>query len=148
MLFKFENIVFFHKDACPSCIVTLCMFFFPVQRVTPWNVKKLRQAIINGPDVHPGATHYSDRVSTMKLPPTKKARIAIARKLLSSRGVNTELGKTCDVNFECKTVYRHMQDGDVVLVNRQVWTYTVDFIDTAYLNCFLSFLRLMIESVF
>ncbi|CAF2048280.1 DNA-directed RNA polymerase I subunit 1 [Brassica napus] len=89
------------------------------ERVTPWNVEKLRQAIINGPDVHPGATHYSDKVSTMKLPPTKKARIAIARKLLSSRGVNTELGKTCDVNFECKTVYRHMQDGDVVLVNRQ-----------------------------
>ncbi|KAL0652853.1 hypothetical protein Bca4012_095544 [Brassica carinata] len=97
------------------------------ERVTPWNVKKLRQAIINGPDVHPGATHYSDRVSTMKLPPTKKARIAIARKLLSSRGVNTELGKTCDVNFECKTVYRHMQDGDVVLVNRQVCTYNADF---------------------
>ncbi|KAJ0246730.1 DNA-directed RNA polymerase I subunit 1 [Hirschfeldia incana] len=89
------------------------------ERVTPWNVEKLRQAIINGPDVHPGATHYSDKVSTMKLPESKKARIAIARKLLSSRGVTTELGKTCDVNFECKTVYRHMQDGDVVLVNRQ-----------------------------
>ena len=114
----------------------LMYVFFPVQRVTPWNVEKLRQAIINGPDVHPGATHYSDKVSTMKLPPTKKARIAIARKLLSSRGVNTELGKTCDVNFECKTVYRHMQDGDVVLVNRQVWTRTFDFIDIAYLDCF------------
>ncbi|KAG2258321.1 hypothetical protein Bca52824_077615 [Brassica carinata] len=89
------------------------------ERVTPWNVEKLRQAIINGPDIHPGATHYSDKVSTMRLPPNKKARIAIARKLLSSRGVTTELGKTCDVNFEGKTVYRHMQDGDVVLVNRQ-----------------------------
>ncbi|XP_024012805.1 DNA-directed RNA polymerase I subunit 1 [Eutrema salsugineum] len=89
------------------------------ERVTPWNVEKLREAIINGPDIHPGATHYSDKVSTMKLPPTRKARIAIARKLFSSRGVTTELGKTCDVNFEGKVVYRHMQDGDVVLVNRQ-----------------------------
>ncbi|CAN8279787.1 unnamed protein product [Cochlearia groenlandica] len=89
------------------------------ERVTPWNVEKLRDAIINGPNIHPGATHYSDKVSTMKLPPTKKARIAIARKLLSSRGATTELGKTCDINFEGKIVYRHMQDGDVVLVNRQ-----------------------------
>ncbi|CAH8362128.1 unnamed protein product [Eruca vesicaria subsp. sativa] len=89
------------------------------ERVTPWNVEKLRQAIINGPDIHPGATHYSDKYATTKLPPNKKARITIARKLLSTRGITTELGKTCDANFEGKTVYRHMQDGDVVLVNRQ-----------------------------
>uniref|UniRef100_A0A1J3HYB5 DNA-directed RNA polymerase subunit n=1 Tax=Noccaea caerulescens TaxID=107243 RepID=A0A1J3HYB5_NOCCA len=89
------------------------------ERVTPWNVEKLRQAIINGPDIHPGATHYSDKVCTLKLPPSKKARIAIARKLFSSRGATTEIGKTCDINFEGKVVYRHMQDGDVVLVNRQ-----------------------------
>lgn len=93
--------------------------------MTPWNVEKLRQAIINGPDIHPGATHYSDKVCTLKLPPSKKARIAIARKLFSSRGATTEIGKTCDINFEGKVVYRHMQDGDVVLVNRQVWTHSV-----------------------
>ncbi|CAH8386687.1 unnamed protein product [Eruca vesicaria subsp. sativa] len=89
------------------------------ERVTPWNVEKLREAIINGPDIYPGATLYSDKESTRKLPECRKARIAIARKLPSSRGVTTKLGKTCDVNSECKTVYRHMQDGDVVLVNRQ-----------------------------
>ncbi|KFK35011.1 hypothetical protein AALP_AA5G222600 [Arabis alpina] len=89
------------------------------ERVTPWNAEKLREAIINGPDIHPGATHYSDKVSKMKLPSTRKERIAIARKLLSARGATTELGKTCDINFEGKVVYRHMQDGDVVLVNRQ-----------------------------
>ena len=99
-----------------------------MQRVTPWNVEKLRKAIINGPDIHPGATQYSDKVSTMKLPSSRKARIAIANKLFSSRGVTTKLGKTCDIDFECKIVYRHMQDGDVVLVNRQVWTHTVDFL--------------------
>ncbi|KAH0918882.1 hypothetical protein HID58_026542 [Brassica napus] len=89
------------------------------ERVTPWNVEKLRKAIINGPDIHPGATQYSDKVSTMKLPSSRKARIAIANKLFSSRGVTTKLGKTCDIDFECKIVYRHMKDGDVVLVNRQ-----------------------------
>ncbi|KAL0805670.1 hypothetical protein Bca101_098161 [Brassica carinata] len=88
------------------------------ERVTPWNVEKLRKAIINGPDIHPGATQYSDKVSTVKLPSSRKARIAIANKLFSSRGVTTQLGKTCDIEFECKIVYRHMQDGDVVLVNR------------------------------
>ncbi|XP_010546965.1 PREDICTED: DNA-directed RNA polymerase I subunit 1 [Tarenaya hassleriana] len=89
------------------------------ERVTPWNVEKLREAIINGPDIHPGATHYSDRLSTVKLPPTRKARIALARKLLSSRGTHMEPEKACDINFEGKIVYRHMQDGDAVLVNRQ-----------------------------
>ena len=111
---------------CPTCSVTLCLFFL-VQRVTPWNVEKLRKAIINGPDIHPGATQYSDKVSTMKLPSSRKARIAIANKLFSSRGVTTKLGKTCDIDFECKIVYRHMKDGDVVLVNRQVWEHTVLF---------------------
>ncbi|KAL1194549.1 DNA-directed RNA polymerase I subunit 1 [Cardamine amara subsp. amara] len=89
------------------------------ERVTPWNVESLMQNIINGPDNHPGATHYTDKSYTIKLPSTKKARIAIARKLLSSRGATTELGKTCDDNLEGKIVHRHMQDGDVVLVNRQ-----------------------------
>lgn len=116
-----------YKNACPTYSLTLCLMDVNVllQRVTPWNVEKLREAIINGPDIHPGATHYSDKVSTMKLPSTRKSRIAIARKLLSSRGATTELGKTCDVNFEGKVVYRHMQDGDVVLLNRQVWTHVL-----------------------
>lgn len=109
--------------------------------MTPWNVEKLRQAIINGPDIHPGATHYSDKVYTLKLPPSKKARIAIARKLFSSRGATTEIGKTCDINFEGKVVYRHMQDGDVVLVNRQVCTHSVYFSSIGDPKCFSSFVR-------
>lgn len=107
--------------------------------MTPWNVEKLREAIINGPDIHPGATHYSDKSSTMKLPSTEKARRAIARKLLSSRGATTELGKTCDINFEGKTVHRHMRDGDIVLVNRQVWTHIVLFHQCCLYKMFLKF---------
>lgn len=89
------------------------------ERVTPWNMLKLREAIINGPDVHPGATHYIDKLSTNKLPPIRRARISMSRKLPSSRGAIMQPGKNCDIEFEGKTVLRHLQDGDVVLVNRQ-----------------------------
>ncbi|GAV72253.1 RNA_pol_Rpb1_2 domain-containing protein/RNA_pol_Rpb1_3 domain-containing protein/RNA_pol_Rpb1_1 domain-containing protein/RNA_pol_Rpb1_5 domain-containing protein/RNA_pol_Rpb1_4 domain-containing protein [Cephalotus follicularis] len=89
------------------------------ERVTTSNVVKLRNAIINGPDVHPGATHYVDRLSTTKLTGSRKTRISISRKLPSSRGAVIQPGKSCDNEFEGKIVYRHLQDGDVVLVNRQ-----------------------------
>lgn len=91
-----------------------------MQRVTPWNVGKLRDAIVNGPEVHPGAISYADKVSTVRLPSSEKIRIAISRKLPSSRGVVTKSGKNSEYEFEGKIVYRHLQDGDIVLVNRQV----------------------------
>ncbi|XP_042002594.1 DNA-directed RNA polymerase I subunit 1-like [Salvia splendens] len=89
------------------------------ERVTPWNAGKLRDAVINGPDIHPGATTYVDSVSTVKLPKDKKMRVSISRKLPSSRGVVTQSGKIDEHEFEGKTVLRHLQDGDIVLVNRQ-----------------------------
>ncbi|KAL0359500.1 UNVERIFIED_CONTAM: DNA-directed RNA polymerase I subunit [Sesamum angustifolium] len=89
-----------------------------VKRVTPWNAGKLRGAVINGPEIHPGATTYVDSVSTVKLPSSKKMRVAISRKLPSSRG--SQSGKINELEFEGKFVYRHLQDGDIVLVNRQV----------------------------
>ncbi|PIN16683.1 DNA-directed RNA polymerase [Handroanthus impetiginosus] len=89
------------------------------ERVTPWNAGKLRDAVINGPEIHPGATTYVDSVSTVKLPSSKKMRVAISRKLPSSRGVATQAGKHNALEFEGKVVYRHLQDGDIVLVNRQ-----------------------------
>lgn len=88
--------------------------------MTPWNVAKLRDAIINGSDIHPGASHYADKVSTDRLPHQKKMRISISRKLPSSRGMAIQSKKSCDYEFEGKVVYRHLQDGDIVLVNRQV----------------------------
>ncbi|KAL6555410.1 hypothetical protein OROGR_006668 [Orobanche gracilis] len=87
------------------------------ERVTPWNAGKLRSAVINGPDIHPGAKTYVDSVSTLKLPASEKLRMAVSRKLPSSRG--TQSGKNSELEFEGKVVYRHLQDGDVVLVNRQ-----------------------------
>ncbi|MED6108851.1 hypothetical protein PIB30_028051 [Stylosanthes scabra] len=89
------------------------------ERVTPWNVMKLRNAILNGPETHPGATHYGDRASVVKLPPKGKLLALTSRKLPSSRGVIMHNGKISDQEFEGKIVYRHLKDGDVVLVNRQ-----------------------------
>ncbi|RDX78827.1 DNA-directed RNA polymerase I subunit 1, partial [Mucuna pruriens] len=89
------------------------------ERVTPWNVVQLRNAILNGPESHPGATHYADKVSIVKLPPKGKLLSLTSRKLPSSRGVILHHGKISDHEFEGKVVYRHLKDGDVVLVNRQ-----------------------------
>lgn len=90
------------------------------ERVTPWNIGKLRDAIINGSEIHPGATHYADKSSVDLLQRrTRQQRISISRKLPSSRGVVTQPGKSGDIDFEGKIVSRHLQDGDIVLVNRQ-----------------------------
>ncbi|KAK1576819.1 hypothetical protein Q3G72_016726 [Acer saccharum] len=90
------------------------------ERVTPWNVAKLRDAIINGPNIHPGAIYCVDKLTTTNLSMCdRKARISESRKLPSSRGAVMQPGKDSDYEFEGKTVYRHLRDGDVVLVNRQ-----------------------------
>lgn len=81
---------------------------------------KLRKAVVNGPENHPGATHCIDRQSTLKLPNAKKQRISISRKLTSSKGVSAQPFKNSDLEYEGKVVYRHLRDGDIVLVNRQV----------------------------
>lgn len=94
---------------------------------------KLRDAILNGPETHPGATHYGDKVSIVKLPPKGKLLSLTSRKLPSSRGVIMHQGKIYDHEFEGKVVYRHLKDGDVVLVNRQVLRYLVVF----YINIFI-----------
>ncbi|KAL6277057.1 hypothetical protein ACE6H2_020658 [Prunus campanulata] len=44
---------------------------------------------------------------------------SISRKLLSSKGVVTQHGNRSDNGIEIKIVYRHLRDGDIVLVNRQ-----------------------------
>ncbi|OAY83900.1 DNA-directed RNA polymerase I subunit 1 [Ananas comosus] len=89
------------------------------ERVTPWNANKLRHAIINGADIHPGATHYKDKESMYKLQVGPNKRYAISKKLLTSRGAVGQQGKGPESEFEGKVVYRHLQDGDIVLVNRQ-----------------------------
>lgn len=89
------------------------------ERVTPWNSAKLMDAILNGPDTHPGAILYTDKTSTLRLQKDKSLRSSTSRRLQSSRGVIMHHGKIHEHEFEGKVVYRHLKDGDVVLVNRQ-----------------------------
>ncbi|CAL4947601.1 unnamed protein product [Urochloa decumbens] len=89
------------------------------EKVTPWNAKKLQEAVRNGADIHPGATHYRDNDNMYKLQAAPANRHSIAKKLPASRGSISHLGKDPNCEFESKVVYRHLQDGDILLVNRQ-----------------------------
>ncbi|KAJ7566178.1 hypothetical protein O6H91_02G091400 [Diphasiastrum complanatum] len=98
------------------------------ERVTPWNIQKLRNAVENGHSVHPGATHVEDEQGTViNLSNLKKhQRLAVAKTLLSTPGAASanSAGVTSTGDLEGsravgKIVYRHLRDGDIVLVNRQ-----------------------------
>jgi DNA-directed RNA polymerase I subunit RPA1 len=81
--------------------------------VTPYNVRKLRQAVINGPERHPGASHVQMEDGTLAslehLGP--EGRMALANQLLAPA---TNAGSAGG-----KKVLRHIENGDVVLMNRQ-----------------------------
>ncbi|CAN6207284.1 unnamed protein product [Urochloa humidicola] len=89
------------------------------EKVTPWNAKRLQEAIRNGADIHPGATHYRDNDNMFKLQAAPAKRHGIAKMLPASKGSISQPGKDPNCEFESKVVYRHLQDGDIVLVNRQ-----------------------------
>lgn len=83
--------------------------------VTSFNVRQLRQAVLNGPETHPGASHVQMEDGTLAslehLSP--EGRMALANQLLtpSSTAAPSSIGG--------KKVLRHIQNGDVVLMNRQ-----------------------------
>ncbi|NXS53970.1 RPA1 polymerase, partial [Brachypteracias leptosomus] len=83
------------------------------QPVTPWNVKELRQAVINGPQVHPGASMVinEDGSCTVLSATSLTQREAIAKQLLTPSSGAPE--------SELKIVCRHIKNGDVLLLNRQ-----------------------------
>ncbi|CAF3765950.1 unnamed protein product [Rotaria sp. Silwood1] len=85
--------------------------------VTPYNVHELRQLILNGPDVHPGANFVELDDGTIRrlLPNNLSQRTAVSKLLLTreKQHSNTALMST-------KRVYRHLRTGDYVLVNRQL----------------------------
>uniref|UniRef100_A0A672FW71 DNA-directed RNA polymerase subunit n=1 Tax=Salarias fasciatus TaxID=181472 RepID=A0A672FW71_SALFA len=83
------------------------------QPVTPWNVKELRQAVINGPNVHPGAAAVisEDGRRTVLSAADAAQRAAVAKELLTpSPGPH---------KMPMKIVNRHIKNGDVMLLNRQ-----------------------------
>ena len=67
-----------------------------------YNIDELRQAIINGADVHPGANYILKKNGRKKYLRFVSDRIQEARQLV-----------------EGETVERHLHDGDIVLFNRQ-----------------------------
>ncbi|XP_065517462.1 DNA-directed RNA polymerase I subunit RPA1 [Lathamus discolor] len=83
------------------------------QPVTPWNVKELRQAVINGPKVHPGASMVinEDGSCTVLSANSLTQREAIAKQLLTPSSGAPQSG--------LKIVCRHIKNGDVLLLNRQ-----------------------------
>uniref|UniRef100_A0A8C8DSH0 DNA-directed RNA polymerase subunit n=1 Tax=Oryzias sinensis TaxID=183150 RepID=A0A8C8DSH0_9TELE len=83
------------------------------QPVTPWNVKELRQAVLNGPNVHPGASMVinEDGRKTILSPTNFTQREAVAKQLLTP-----SLGPH---KMSMKIVNRHIKNGDVLLLNRQ-----------------------------
>ncbi|KAL4660961.1 DNA-directed RNA polymerase I subunit RPA1 [Arapaima gigas] len=83
------------------------------QPVTPWNVKELRQAVMNGPNVHPGASMVinEDGSRTVLSATNYTQREAIAKQLLTP--------STGPTRMPMKIVNRHIKNGDVLLLNRQ-----------------------------
>ncbi|XP_066505483.1 DNA-directed RNA polymerase I subunit RPA1 [Hoplias malabaricus] len=83
------------------------------QPVTPWNVKELRQAVLNGPNVHPGASMVinEDGSRTVLSSTNLTQREAIAKQLLTP--------STGQHRIPMKIVNRHIKNGDVLLLNRQ-----------------------------
>ena len=72
------------------------------ERVTAFNIERLRKNVINGPDIHPGATYLTLQSSGFKRFLKFGNRTKLAADLM--------IGDTID---------RHLQDNDIVLFNRQ-----------------------------
>ncbi|XP_052010608.1 DNA-directed RNA polymerase I subunit RPA1 [Xyrauchen texanus] len=83
------------------------------QPVTPWNVKELRQAVLNGPNVHPGASMVinEDGSKTILSSTNLTQREAVAKQLMTP--------STGQHRIPMKIVNRHIKNGDVLLLNRQ-----------------------------
>ncbi|OAD54192.1 DNA-directed RNA polymerase I subunit RPA1, partial [Eufriesea mexicana] len=83
--------------------------------VTPWNVVQLRQLVLNGPNIHPGAVMIEHEDGSIQRISTKDSvqREAIAKRLLTTSDKANKFFKGI------KIVHRHLQNGDILLLNRQ-----------------------------
>ena len=82
--------------------------------VTSHNFMELKQAVINGPSKYPGAMAIEDengRVTNLKFK-SPEQRLALAKQLLTPSTPGTKGNRN-------KKVDRHLQSGDVVIMNRQ-----------------------------
>ncbi|OJD37194.1 dna-directed rna polymerase i subunit rpa1 [Diplodia corticola] len=83
--------------------------------VTSHNFDELKEAVLNGPDKWPGAVAVEDENGSVTLLAKKnyEERVAIANQLLAPSSGATFSGA------RNKKVYRHLNNGDVVIMNRQ-----------------------------
>lgn len=99
---------------------------FP-EPVTAENVHLMRQLVINGPDVHPGAVavRAEDGTETLLGKLTVEQRTALANQLLTpqegrqAKGTFGGLGASTRTLVANKQVLRHLRDGDILVMNRQ-----------------------------
>lgn len=84
---------------------------FP-EPVTAYNINELRQAVINGPDVWPGALQVQNEDGTLVslIGMSKDQRKALADQLLTPATTNSVINKK---------VFRHLKNDDMVIMNRQ-----------------------------
>ncbi|KAF9364256.1 hypothetical protein BGX34_002079 [Mortierella sp. NVP85] len=93
--------------------------------VTHYNVKELRRAVINGPTKWPGAAYvqHEDGALSSLASLSLESRIALANQLLtpqdSHSGVSITSPYPTRTQPSNKKVYRHLQNGDLLLLNRQ-----------------------------
>ncbi|TIB69160.1 hypothetical protein E3P77_00623 [Wallemia ichthyophaga] len=90
--------------------------------VTAFNVSYLRKLVINGPKNYPGASmiQYEDGRMESLEKKSQEQRTAIANQLLTPSNrpdnQNKMTTRTTSIN---KKVFRHLRDGDLLLLNRQ-----------------------------
>ncbi|MEM2320920.1 MAG: DNA-directed RNA polymerase subunit A' [Candidatus Bathyarchaeia archaeon] len=82
--------------------ISIAMRLTVPEKVTPWNIEKLRQLVRNGPNFYPGAQY-------IVRPDGKRIRL----EFVSDRN---KLAEALETGF---IVERHIQDGDIVIFNRQ-----------------------------
>ncbi|KAJ3311242.1 hypothetical protein HDV04_004151 [Boothiomyces sp. JEL0838] len=89
--------------------------------VTPHNVKEMRTCVINGPEIWPGATHIQNEDGTLtSLGAFDQAgRTALANQLLTPSLQTGHAGTSHQFKNTNKKVYRHLRNGDFLLLNRQ-----------------------------
>ena len=75
-------------------------FILDPERVTPHNIQKLQNRVMNGPLVYPGATSITNRAGIK----------------FSVKHLVDERSKKLQIGY---VVERHLEDGDIVLFNRQ-----------------------------
>ncbi|KAL5035929.1 hypothetical protein BDEG_23884 [Batrachochytrium dendrobatidis JEL423] len=89
--------------------------------VTHHNIKEMRRCVVNGPLKWPGATHVENEDGTLiSLSSFDDAgRTAIANQLLTPSMHHGETNHSYNFDHVNKKVYRHIRNGDFLLLNRQ-----------------------------